>query len=555
MIELLGGGRTLEQRLWAHAAAIISPLKTFVTSRSEEELIADPWEEYLRHRFPRYLSHKATGEPIPFAEYHKEFWEWVFAIRLGIKPAHPFIAIWPRGGAKSTNAEMACCSVADRRVRRYGWYCSASQDQADDHVQNVAAMLESPDISIRNPELSERSVGKFGHSRGWRRNRLRTRSGFTLDAVGFDTAARGVKLDEDRPDFIVFDDIDKDNESLALVEKKINLLTRKLIPAGSQDVAFLVVQNLVHNHSIMSRLQDGRADFLVNRKISGPHPAIRGMKWKVEGERTVITGGSPTWTGLDIDECQKKMDDMGFTAFLAECQHDRTAQSGTLLADVWFPSIHMIKPFKIPKSWTIDRSFDYGYSAPFSVGWWAESDGSPVLDEDGRPVIRVPAGTLFRIHEWYGWNGKPNVGIKMAAKEIGRQILKIEIDRPELKGRVKKGPADPAIWDGTNGNCVATDMASVGCTWEQADNRPGSRVNGARIFRTRLIASTRNPVETPALYVFDHCLQFMRTIPAVPKDPGNPDDAFTESEDHIYDEARYRLSWKRAAITSSSFSV
>lgn len=38
---------------------------------------------------------------------------------------------------------------------------------------------------------------------------------------------------------------------------------------------------------------------------------------------------------------------------------------------------HVIRPFAIPADWTVARSFDFGYSRPFSVGWWAiDRDGS-----------------------------------------------------------------------------------------------------------------------------------------------------------------------------------
>ena len=32
---------------------------------------------------------------------------------------------------------------------------------------------------------------------------------------------------------------------------------------------------------------------------------------------------------------------------------------------------HVIKPFEIPKHWVIVRGFDFGYTKPFSVGWYA----------------------------------------------------------------------------------------------------------------------------------------------------------------------------------------
>ncbi len=44
---------------------------------------------------------------------------------------------------------------------------------------------------------------------------------------------------------------------------------------------------------------------------------------------------------------------------------------------------HVIAPFRIPSEWTVWRGFDWGYTRPFSVGWYA-------VDHDGR---------LYRIRE------------------------------------------------------------------------------------------------------------------------------------------------------------
>ena len=50
--------------------------------------------------------------------------------------------------------------------------------------------------------------------------------------------------------------------------------------------------------------------------------------------------------------------------------------AGGMFDDVWKRDVHVIAPFEIPHSWEITRSFDWGSSKPFSVGWWAESDGT-----------------------------------------------------------------------------------------------------------------------------------------------------------------------------------
>lgn len=279
----------------------------------------DNWERWLRELFARYVS-TPTGEPIPFADHHAVLWEWVWALRRGIRP-NPFVGIWPRGGAKSTTAELACTALAAHDARRYGLYVCATQDQADDHVQNVAAMLESAAFSRAYPDASVRLLGKYGNSKGWRRNRVRTESGFTLDAIGLDSAARGAKLEEDRPDLLIFDDLDGETDSLATTQKKIALLTRKLLPAGSPDLAVLGIQNLIIPDGIFARLADGRADFLANRMVSGPIPALEHIAYEQQAGKYVLVAGEPTWAGQDLARCQAILDDIGLTAFLIECQH------------------------------------------------------------------------------------------------------------------------------------------------------------------------------------------------------------------------------------------
>ena len=91
--------------------------------------------------FPRHF----TSE---YAPHHHELWQWLWNIQLGEAPEPgAFIAIWPRGAGKSTNAEAACACFAARLTRRYGLYVSGTQSQADKHVQTVADMLagDAPD--------------------------------------------------------------------------------------------------------------------------------------------------------------------------------------------------------------------------------------------------------------------------------------------------------------------------------------------------------------------------------------------------------------------------
>lgn len=298
----------------------------------------DSIETWLAWVLPEYVG--ARGDELPheaealFAGHHRELWAWVAGIEPGVRP-DAFVGVWARGGAKSTSAEMAAVAMGATGRRRYGLYICETQDQADDHVANVASMLESAGVGRFYPQMAERMVGKFGNSKGWRRNRLRTASGFTIDAIGLDTAARGVKLEDQRPDLLIVDDIDHHDDSPAVVKRKIKALTKGLIPAGSEDVAVLAIQNLVHRDGVFARLVDGRARFLARRRVSGPIPAVVGLATEhvddgTPGGRDVIRAGEPTWTGQPLQRCQEMIDDWGLQAFLEESQHDVTSREGAL---------------------------------------------------------------------------------------------------------------------------------------------------------------------------------------------------------------------------------
>jgi hypothetical protein len=280
------------------------------------------WDEWLTTLFPKYFNK-------PFTRRHEEFWGWVESIRPGKRP-RPFVAVWGRGGSKSMSAEGAVIHIGALGIRHYVWYISSIQEKADQHVASIGGMLESSETNKYYPSLANRALNKYGNSKGWRRERLRTASGFTVDALGLDTGARGAKIDEHRPDFIVIDDVDELFDTFASTSKKMKILANSILPAGSADCAVLFIQNLITADSIASRLMDGRADFLSDRITSGPYPAIENMEYEArqtqeEGipvQKYFITGGKATWEGQDLEICQGQIFTWGFSAFMQESQHE-----------------------------------------------------------------------------------------------------------------------------------------------------------------------------------------------------------------------------------------
>lgn len=258
---------------------------------------------------------------------------------------------------------------------------------------------------------------------------------------------------------------------------------------------------------------------------------------------------NPTLTESDPDYVDR-LEGLGNAALVKAMRDgDWNIIAGGMFDDLWKEDKHVLLPFAIPTSWRIDRAFDWGSSKPFSVGWWAESDGTDAIMADGTKRS-FPRGTLFRIAEWYGWNGKPNEGLKMSDAGIADGIMKQQDDYG-FADRVRAGPADSSIFDETNGDSPAKIQERHKVRWEKADKSPGSRKRGWQLMRGRLQASLAERMEEPGLFVFQTCRQFIRTIPVLPRDDRDPDDIDTDAEDHIADETRYRILAVRRTATAT----
>ena len=220
---------------------------------------------------------------------------------------------------------------------------------------------------------------------------------------------------------------------------------------------------------------------------------------------------------------------------------------GGMFDDVWDRAVHVLEPFDLPPDWRVERSFDWGSSKPFSVGWWATADGSPVKLRNGQQRT-FARGSAIRVAEWYGWNGEPNRGLRLHSSAIATGIMEREY-RMGLWGRVRNGPADSSIFDYLDGHSIASEMAAPpACLqWEPAHKGPGSRRQGW--LRMRQMLSAAKAGEGAGLFVFDTCLQFLRTVPCAPRDVVDPDDIDSSYEDHVLDESKYFLYRKPQIVT------
>lgn len=228
---------------------------------------------------------------------------------------------------------------------------------------------------------------------------------------------------------------------------------------------------------------------------------------------------------------------------------------GGFFSDVWNKFIHVVPYFRPPAFWPRIVGMDWGSSTPFSIGWYAVSDGETSIRECSNRIF--PRGALIRFSEWYGCpKGEANVGLRMSSTAVAEGILSRE-SRRELLGRGAPVDrvADPSIFAEKDGPSIAEKMSQAGVVWRKAENRRLSGWDTLRgMLRGRLVSRQVVPVRMPdgtvemqvvsekwepMFYVTENCKEFERTLPQQQRDEVDWEDVDTDGEDHIADEARY----------------
>jgi hypothetical protein len=224
-------------------------------------------------------------------------------------------------------------------------------------------------------------------------------------------------------------------------------------------------------------------------------------------------------------------DDPGYAARLSGLGSDNLVRAmldgdWDIIAGAAFEKLrrdtHCVEPFVPPEDWIVFGSLDWGSSRPFSFGLWTVSNGNQL--PDGRLYQR---GAIIRYNELYGWNGKPNEGMRMEVSEVAKQCL------ARAKRKLAYCVADPSMWKVDGGPSHAEVMGRHGLILRPGDH---NRHAGYLEMRGRIAGNEDGPM----FYVTKNCHDgFWRTVPDLVMDEADPEDVDTDQEDHAYDDARY----------------
>lgn len=200
--------------------------------------------------------------------------------------------------------------------------------------------------------------------------------------------------------------------------------------------------------------------------------------------------------------------------------------------DIWRTDRHVIPAFTPPINWPRFRAMDWGSAKPFSIGWYAVSDGDYRFPEGHLYAGElIPRGALVRYREWYGMkDGEPDVGIKWHASRVAKDLKK-----RNGKDAIKYTTADPSMFGEDGGPSKAETFRKEGVLLRRGDNK---RDAGWDQVRYRLEGDYGED-EPPMLLITDNCTEIIRTLPVLQHDDLKPEDLDTDQEDHAADELRY----------------
>ena len=258
--------------------------KVSKTEKLFEQIINDPivrrsvTRNSLEHFLPVYFNQYMEYKSAPF---HKEMFDILAndSIKLAV-----FCAF--RGSAKSTIITTAYVlwAILGVQQKKFIVICGQTDAKARQYLMNLRNELE------RN-FLLKYDLGPFTDDK----DKIGNATGLTLTKLGVkimitsvEQSIRGMRHNQHRPDLIIVDDIEDINSVKTRDgrDKAFNWLTGELIPAGNTKTRIIAVGNLLHEDSVLKRLQEK----IENNEMTH-------MKGVYREYPIIDSEGNPLWPG------------------------------------------------------------------------------------------------------------------------------------------------------------------------------------------------------------------------------------------------------------------
>lgn len=203
---------------------------------------------FVSYYFPHYCTDKTTGKVIPSAKFHVDAAKY-------IKKHRDLRAVykWARGHAKSTNMDVTIPMWLHCQAERefsVMVIVGKSEDNAITLLGDIQAELQ----------FNKRYISDFGmqyNAGNWQNGQFVTLDETAFFALGRGQSPRGLRYRENRPDYIVIDDLDDDElcQNDSRVHKMTDWVKEALFGTlGAQGGRFIMVGNLISKCSVLAEI-------------------------------------------------------------------------------------------------------------------------------------------------------------------------------------------------------------------------------------------------------------------------------------------------------------
>lgn len=238
-----------------HRATPIDLNETPVQKERRKKALEAKPEEWFRYYFPNFY----TAEPAAFQKS---------ATRRVIKNPEWFeVRPWARELAKSARTMMEVIYLTTTGRKKNVLMVSNNWDNA------ARLLLPYKSIFEANNRLKN-DYGEFQSLGQWEAGEFVTKQGAAFRALGAGQSPRGTRKDEVRPDVILLDDIDTDEEvrNKDRVRTKVNWVEQALIPTRSisNPLLIIVCGNIIGKYTTVTELSK-KADYAKIVNIRDKH--------------------------------------------------------------------------------------------------------------------------------------------------------------------------------------------------------------------------------------------------------------------------------------------
>lgn len=299
------------------------------------------------------------------------------------------------------------------------------------NLESAKRLLSDLQAEFEANEQIKHDFGKLVQMGSWESGNFQTSSGAAFFALGKGQSPRGLRNGPHRPDYIVVDDIDDDEEvrNPRRVDNTVDWILRALIPAMGKNITrFIMVNNRIAKYSVLALLADNPT--FHHRKVNA-----------------LLPNGEPTWFHRYTKKFFEDLKQLiGWAAFNTEYQNDPHTE-GKIFTDKyiqWCPILPLEAYERIVAYWDVAYSEAKtadcnaviicgitGVQKHVLKAYCRQSTMENAIRWMSNIQMRLPKSIQF---EWYGesqfWNTSVELAIQTVANEIKFRMPIIFLDRP-----------------------------------------------------------------------------------------------------------------------------